>query len=843
MVSVEKEALMHDIASFGRWLKLRRIAQELTQADLAALVGCAVVTIRKIEADERRPSPQIAERLARHLNLATEERATFIQSALATFSPLRLEPPTDPAVPIPQRGYLPMPPTALIGRSHAVAAVCACLRQDTVRLLTLTGVGGVGKTRLAIQAATHMRKEFADGVWFVALAPISDTSLVIPAIAQALGVQEIQGQSLQATVQIALRARRLLLVLDNFEQILNAALQVGALLEAASTLKLLVTSRAALHLAAEHQFAVPPLMLPDPLALDAVEQLTRSEAAALFIARAQAVKHDFVVTPGNASAIAAICTHLDGLPLAIELAAARVKLFSPEALLARLEQRLALLTGGARDLPARQQTMRATIDWSYHLLDAHEQRLFARLAVFTGGWTLEAAETVCQGENDLSLGVVVVDDMATLVNQSLVQRQESSAHESRFTMLETIREYALERLDASGEAEWLRFQHAHYYLALGEVKWPEGGPKSPAQLEHLDRDYDNLWSALAWSQTSAGDPELALRLTSALRALWFRRGVRREAIAAIKRSLNHPHGVGRTIAQAQARFELGQILGYMGDYAAAQIQSEQALQLAHEVGDPWRYAVTLNHLGWLAREQGDSATAWARFTEGIAHFREHGYAFYTAEALNLLAEVAILDEDPARAEALVAESRAINQREDADPNVIGWALLSLGHAAQLRGAYDRAAHLHQESLKCFQAFGDQHFGLPWAYHGLGQTALGLGNLAQAARWLAHGLALSQTLGDQAKIAWCLAGLGSVAALDEQPARAARLWGAAERLRQVLGCRTAPAARATYERAMAVARAQLDEATFAAAWAGGRAMSLEQAIADALEEQAGLTHVR
>jgi len=244
--------------------------------------------------------------------------------------------------------------------------------------------------------------------------------------------------------------------------------------------------------------------------------------------------------------------------------------------------------------------------------------------------------------------------------------------------------------------------------------------------------------------------------------------------------------------------------------------------------------VAVEHLGNLAREQGDSATAWARLSESLAIFRELGNASSIAETLNHLAEVAILDEDAARAEALLAESRAIEQRENADPHQIGETLLYLGHAARLRGAYDRAAQLHHESLECFQAFGDQHFGLPWAYHSLGETALGLGNLAEAARWLAQGLALSQTLGDQASLAWCLAGLGSVAALDEEPERAARLWGAAERLRQAIGCRPAPAARATYERALAMARAQLDEAVFAAAWAAGRAMPLEQAIAEALE---------
>jgi tetratricopeptide (TPR) repeat protein len=279
--------------------------------------------------------------------------------------------------------------------------------------------------------------------------------------------------------------------------------------------------------------------------------------------------------------------------------------------------------------------------------------------------------------------------------------------------------------------------------------------------------------------------------------------------------------------------ELAQFLGYTGDYSAARIQSEQALELAREVGHTGRYAVALGHRGWLALEQGDSATAWARLSESLAIFRKLGDIESIAETLSTLAEIAILDEDPARAEALLEESCAIQKQEPTQLNLIGSTLNYLGHAAQLRGAYDRAAQLHHESLECFQVFGDQHFGLPSAYHSLGETALGMGHLNEAARWLTQGLTLSKVLGNQTSIAWCLAGLGGAAALDEEPERAARLWGASERLRQAIGCRPAPAARATYEHAMAMARAQLDDVAFAAAWAAGRALSLDQAIAEAL----------
>ena len=815
-----------------------------------------------------------------------------------------------------QQSNLPIQATPLIGREHEVAATCALLRRVDVRLLTLTGSGGTGKTRLALQVAADLLDACANGVYFVALAPISDPTLVAATIAQALGISDIAGQPLLERLKAYLRSKQLLLLLDNFEQVLAAAPLVGELLAAAPLLKVLVTSRAALHLYGEQEFLVPPLALPElpRLSLVALDSLVQYPAIALFVQRAQAVKADFAFTSENAGAVAEICVRLDGLPLAIELAAARVKLLPPQAMLARLSNQLALLTGGARDLPTRQQTLRNTIDWSYNLLDAHEQTLFRRLGVFVGDCSLEGAEAVCKTAGDLSLDVL--DGVAALLDQSLLRQEVGAGGELRVTMLETIREYALERLEMSGEAEALRRQHATYYLALAEAAEPKltGGDRD-IWLDRLVAEYDNLRAALEWSQTAEDDAEMGLRLAGALCWFWYHRGYWSEGRVRLEgalersseatpsasakallgagmlasaqaedtqanvllaesltlfRALEDKHGSAWALChlggvaqrqgagqQANALFaesltlfrelgdkagsawvlnEMGNAARYQGNYAAARALLEESLELFRTLGDKWGTAWALRHLGGVAHGLGELDRAAQLFAECLALFREGGVKDGIGYALRGLGWVATDQGDTARAAALYAESLELCQ-EIGDKGGLAWSLHNLGFIALLQGDDRRAAALLEESLVMFREIGDKFgiaYGTTWELHNLGNTALAQGDVMQAAALFTKSLALHQELGDKLDLARSLVGLASVACVAEQPERAARLFGAAEALYDAIGARQVLDYRIHHERTVARVRAQLGEARFTAAWAEGRAMPLEPAIAYALD---------
>jgi predicted ATPase/class 3 adenylate cyclase/DNA-binding CsgD family transcriptional regulator len=774
---------------------------------------------------------------------------------------------------------LPVQPTPFIGREREVAAVVDLLRREEVRLVTLSGPGGTGKTRLGVQVAAELSDRFVDGVFFVTLAPISDPDLVLSTIAQTLGIREVAGQSLLERLSEELQPQQMLLLLDNFEQVVSAALVVVDLLAACPQIKVLVTSRMVLHVRAEREFAVPPLVLPDPQHLRDLAALSHFEAVALFIQRALAVKPDFQLTSANAQAVAEICIRLDGLPLAIELAAARSKLLPPAALLARLEHRLSVLTSETRDVPVRQQTLRNTIAWSYHLLDAQEQRLFRQLSVFAGGCTLEAAEAVCAVLSDGDGGGPVLDGVASLTDKSLLQLTAQEEGELRLVMLETIREYGLERLAEAGETEATREAHAAYYLALAEEAEPHlKGAEQNRWLARLEQERENLRTALSWlleparmegqAEEGRGQAERALRMCVALFPFWYNRMYFREGWTFLERALAMREGVaaslrakvlynagfllwelddleraealtgesltlygevGDTAGMARARLLLGAVTWLRSQYAAARVQIEEAGALFQQAGDTWGRGRCLTDLARMVTEQGQYELAHALLEESLALYQALGDKQRIGWVLYLLARVLFESQsDLAKASALAEQSLAL-QREVGAKLFIPEALRLLGEICLVQGEQTRARELAEESVAIFKEEGDE-WGIALASIGLARILASQGERAAARALYQESLALLHKIGNKAFIAACLEGLGAVGAGQGQPAWAARLWGAAEALRQHIGAPLPPVYRAHYERSMVAARALLGEKPFAAAWAQGRTMTPEQALA-------------
>jgi non-specific serine/threonine protein kinase len=686
---------------------------------------------------------------------------------------------------------LPVPPTALIGREDELAQVCALLWRGDVRLVTITGPPGIGKTRLALQVAAELLDDFADNVFFVPLAAIRDPLLVPSALAAARGVPEMGSQPIEARLAHYFRDKPALLVLDNFEQVLPAAPLLGRLLTAAPRLVILVTSRAVLHLYGEHEFTLPPLAWPDPQRLPAIGQLQDYEALRLFCARAQAVKSGFRLTPDNAGLIAAICARLEGLPLALELAAARLKLLPLPVVLDRLGRRLDLLTGGARDLPARHQTLRSAIAWSYDLLGAPEQQLFRRLGVFVDSFSAEAAEAVCDPHG--ALGLAVWDGLASLVDQSLL-RQEEQGGAPRFRMLETLREYALERLAESEELESLQQVHAEYYLAWAETAERElAGAQQAIWLARTETEYSNLRTALA-TWLAQPDGAAAGRLASTLGLFWETRGYLREG----RRWLADVLGAAGVPAQVRAKvLTTSALLAWVqGDYAQARSHYAESLALYRSAGDRAGMARALQGLGIMARIAGDYAQAARLYQEGLALYEQMGAQNGVAALLNNLGNIAYYQGDYVQARTRQEASLALYQQLG-DQRGIATLLTNLGNTLYFQGEYERARACYQESL-----------------------------------------ALNRQLGHKLHIVGSVEGLAQVAGQTGQAQRAATLFGIAAGLREASQAPLDPADRAITEQQIAHARRQLAAETFAEAWAAGQAMGLEQALAYAGQEPPG-----
>ncbi len=815
---------------FGELLRHHRRSAGLSQEALAERAGLSARAISDLERGlYRAPHRDTVALLANALGFSAAQRAQLDASIVRRRGP----PPTGPSATGGRGRALPIPATPLLGRDQEVAAVIALLQRPTLRLVTLLGPGGVGKTRLAAQVATELIPAFADGVAFVALAALDDPGLVASAIAQALEVQEAGGQSLVGQLTGVLAGRRLLLALDNFEHVLAAAPLVAELLAGCPELRVLVTSRAPLRLHGEQEYLVPPLAAPDPARLPALEDIARYDAVRLFVARAQQVQPDFALTPQTAPAVAAICARLDGLPLAIELAAARARLFPPRALLRRLDHRLALLVGGPRDLPARHQTLRATLDWSYGLLAPTEQTLLARLAVFVGGCSLEAIAAVCNPEGTLD----VLAGVEALLLQSLLRQAEGVDGEPRYVLLETIHEYARERLAARGETEAFSRQHLLYVLELAETAEPAlQGPEQGLWLARLEQEHANVRAALTWAREQ-GERVLALRLAGALGRFWLVRAHLSEGRRWLEGllALPRPEAVVSAVARAKALQGVAELAYRQGDYAESRACGEASLQVYRAAGDRAGMATTLNNLGNVATLQADYRRATTLYEETLALRRAIGDRWGIGVALNNLGTVAVQQGHDSQAAALYEESLALC-REVGDKWGSALALDNLGEVAQRQGDYTRATELHERSLTLCRELGD-HRGSASVLHNLGEVALRQGDLARARDLYRESLALRRELGDKLGVVYGLEGLAAVARAQGHAERAARLWGAAAAVRAALGAPLPPGERPGREQAVTAARAALGAAAFEEAWSAGQALSPEQAIAEARGEHA------
>jgi predicted ATPase/transcriptional regulator with XRE-family HTH domain/Tfp pilus assembly protein PilF len=769
--------------SFGKWLKSRRKDLDLTQEALAGKIGYSAETIKKVEGGTLRPSRQLAERLAFHLEIPAEEQADFVQWARnnRTDKPINESPTALPPTNTPTRAVtnLPIPPTPLIGRRHEISEAIKLLNQPEIRLLTFTGTGGTGKTRLAIQTAREATA-FDDGVFFVPLASIFEPDLVIPTIAAAFDLKKEADKTLLQSLKEYLHAKNMLLVLDNFEQIVSAAPYLSELLAATTHLKILVTSRAGLRLRGEREFPVPPLNLPETAALPPLPELAQYEAIKLFVERANAVKPNFALTPENAEAITAICRRLDGLPLAIELVAPQIKLLPPLTLLERMNSRLTLTTKGAQDLPDRQRTLRDTIAWSYDLLASPEQILFRRLGIFVGGWTIEILETLT---NHLENNTVsdVLEGLSELINSNLVKQTEETNGTPRFYLLETIREFAHAQLIQTNELNQVHSAHLQVFLELAKTAdkiLTEG--YSEVWLARLETEQDNFRSALEWSLNNSAPT--GLKLAVALTSFWLLKENIAEARNWLEQILakneppsgchserseesnqpnttpNHPNQTEsldndgfKSLTYTAALGSLGSVTSYQGEYTASRSYFERSLALYEELNNLPGIARIQSFLGDIHLQQGDLEQSRRLLEQAVSDENifpspnQLAWTFYNLGTLN---------SRQGRFEAAQAcfeKATGLAKMTGNDHNISDM-LLGLAHAALLRNDYAEAERIAQESLNLNRKLNNRR-QIENTLNLLGYNAYRAGNFEQAKKGFQENLKIAREIGDPIKIGW------------------------------------------------------------------------------------------
>lgn len=885
--------------SFGGWLKQRRDQLGVTRDELAERVGFSSVLLRKLESGDRRPSGQIALLLADYFRIPSDERDAFVAfartgrsestSGAAAYS--GSDTPQSLAAPW-RRAYsnstnLPAVLTPLLGREQEVAAVLHQIKDPKARLLTLTGAPGIGKTRLAVQIASELVEHFEDGVFFVDLAPIVDPGLVLSTIARALGLKEAAEQSIEAILFDYARDKRCLVVLDNFEQVLDAAHGIARLLEAGSWLKALVTSREALHVRGERRLPVPPLDLPRLEHHPNPEELVRYASVELFVERSRMQVPDFTLTAQNAGAVARICVALDGLPLAIELAAAHSGFFSPQELEARLGSRLQMLKTRARDLPDRQRTLRGAIEWSYNLLTTPEQALFRRMGVFVGGCYTEAVTAVAG--KDLSAMqssdpyIVVWDLLEGLVGKNMVTRSANGwrqmtpwaqqdvrrpeHNDHRLGMLETLREYALEQLVASGEEADTRDRHARYYLMFEKSRGENASISDEAPwLEMVASEYNNVREALEWvleEHKEVGKEKelervlLGAQLCSDLFTFWhvkknqipearawYERAAQRIARLVTAEDHRAPDLTAITRAQAlspelpawwvRMLIGAGAMAYYQGEYEDARLLTKSGLALSRMIGHKNLMRSSLNNLGMIATDQGDYPSARQFLVESLELARELNAWWGIIAALGNLGDVEISLGSLEEARSHLEEALSIAR---AERTLLGIAarLRSLGVVARLQGRYAEARSYLEEAMRIFPQL-DSKVDTAGTVAALGAVARDEGNFVEARALYCDGLKALAESGNRMVIADCLEGLAAVAGELGQPERAARLFGAVERLREDASVPLAPSEVPIYLKHVAAAREQMNEEQWNAAWRGGRAMTSREAVVYALEEK-------